>query len=269
VIKEGTLGAGWHHYYEATSDIALSGSRVGRVTDAEGWVKDGDEDEPNAGWVYELGPTVTSVELSGRRIAFIQNDHIKIKEGDLHAGWQPNFSTASVTQIALSHYRNASGQLVGRVGLLKTNGEFWVKEGALDSPDWRLQATGVWIIAMADDRIGCVKTSGEVWVKEGAVDRVWTKRVAFGVVALELGGSGSNKRIGVIKVDSTAWAKEPAIGSGWQQLDPGGNVSKLSLNSARIGVVTSGGVVKVMEGSVDCSDCPWITETSGSDVRLN
>jgi hypothetical protein len=48
VTKEGTLGAGWHHNYAATSDIALSGSRMGRVSNATGSAKDGEQDDGRA-----------------------------------------------------------------------------------------------------------------------------------------------------------------------------------------------------------------------------
>lgn len=266
VTKEGTLSAGWYNHSVTVSDLAMSGSRIGRVTNSRGYVKDGSQ---SAGWVYEICCQVTSVEVAGRRIAFIDGGYVEIKEGNLHAGWHQNFLADQVLEVALTYYRNSSGQLVDRVGVLTTDRVFKVKEGPLNA-SWTTVASDVLDIAMADDRIGLVKTSGKVYVKEGPVSAGWA-HVASGAVAAELGGRGSNKRIGVVKPFGDAFVKEGPVGAGWRQLTPGDNVSRLQLNSARVGVLTWGGLVRVKEGSVYCSDaaCPWVTEASGSDLRLN
>jgi len=252
-IKEGTLNEGWLPEYSGVSSIAVAGHRTGRISSGVPYVKDG---QWNALWTQEYA-SASALVLSGRRIGILSGGQAYFKEGDLNQGWA--LEGSGVQEIAVTH--NELGVTnPSRVGM-RAGTYFFVKQGALGGTPTTV-ATNAKSIALGAGWIGYIDTNNRAWVKEGINDSwVWMQD---NVSSLALGGAGADRRIGIIQ-NGVARVKEDSLYNTW--VDEWTGVSKLTLNSGRIGVLTTSGLAKVKEGGL--SDV-WVDVYSGvSDLKLN
>lgn len=137
-------------------------------------------------------------------------------------------------------------RLLKRIGVLKANGEVYVKEGSVNAIWGGLQLGGIGQISLADKRIGVLTKNGEVFVKEGSLDALWGGLQTQGVKQIALTGD----RLGVLKNNGDVIVKEGPLNAIWGGVQTG-DVKQLALAGKRIGVLKNNGDVIVKEGPLD------------------
>jgi len=159
------------------------------------------------------------------------NGDLKVKDG-ITGPW---ITVANgVTDFALAG---------GRIGVVTTDGDALVKEGALNAP-WTVVDLNATDIELSGDRIGVTRTSGVLRVKQGAVDAGWVENVATNVREFDLAGT----RIAVRDSAGAISVKEGPINSGWIQVGTG---TQVSITETRIGIVLAGDTARVKEGPIN------------------
>jgi hypothetical protein len=159
-----------------------------------------------------------------------------------------------------------------RIGILRNDGHFWVKEGSLYET-WVDEAASVYLGFLAGDRIGVLTTEPPssrrtFLVKQGTLFAGWVNE-ASGVFTGALAGD----RIGVFFPDRTCLVKEGSLFANWTvQSQAGQGLFQLALSSDnnRIAInvqnpsedplaVNDSYTFKVREGALDA---PWVEESS-------
>jgi hypothetical protein len=129
-----------------------------------------------------------------------------------------------------------------RIGVLQSDGDFWVKEGALNA-NWSLVAEDVVQAALGGTRIAVVGSDGLLRVKEGALNEGWTYQRGDAVSV-----SVSHNRVGVVVTNGDFVVKEGNLYQGWTIVENG--VTSGVVTDNRIGVLKTDGLLKVKQGGL-------------------
>ncbi|WP_144429559.1 hypothetical protein [Myxococcus hansupus] len=151
-------------------------------------------------------------------------------------------------EVMASYLRNeldATMPALPRVGVLKTNGESFVKEGA-SSSHWVFESGEIKALALSGNRLGVLKQNGDFYLKEGSVTALW-ELVTGDVESIALSG----RRIGIVKTDGEAYVKEGAWNAAW--VWQSSDIKSLVLSGNRIGVLKQNGDFYLKEGSLEAT----------------
>lgn len=137
-----------------------------------------------------------------------------------------------------------------RIGILKSDGNLYVMEGALDG-DWTLQAENVRAFSISDTRIGFLDSNGDLFVQQGDLNAEW-QRLASGVAAFQL----IDNRIAIADSQGGLFVNEGDLNAEWQPMAEG--VSAFQLTNVRLGIIDSQGRLLVKAGNLRAG---WVVIT--------
>ena len=249
--KEGSLDSGWVTMSnDSATQIMQDGTLSGMIWQGGFYVKQG---ALTNNWVTEANPgTALSGSISDAvgttpiRIGLVLTDHtFWVREG-LSGNWVEQATNTAVGYV--------SGN---RIAALKTNGDFWTKEGANDTTGWVLENSSVSQGGISGGTGGLIGVliGGTLLVKQGSLSSGWvTEQGAVSSFQLSNGNSTTGPRIGEIDTSNNFYAKD-GLSGGW--VLEGNNVNQAALSGQLIGKLQSG-TYTVLQGALTASN--WITE---------
>lgn len=249
--KEGSLTNGWVTMSnDSATQIMQDGTLSGMIWQGGFYVKQG---ALTNSWVTEANPgTALSGSISDAsgttpiRIGLVLNDHtFWVREG-LSGNWVMQATNTAVGYV--------SGN---RIAALKTNGDFWVKEGANDTSGWILENGSVSQGAISGGTGGLIGVliGGTLLVKQGSLSSGWvTEQGSLSSFQLSNGNATTGPRIGVIDTSNNFWVKDGVYG-GW--VLEGNGVNQAALSGNLIGKL-QGNTFTALQGALTASN--WIVE---------
>ncbi|WP_158264237.1 S1 family peptidase [Amycolatopsis sp. CA-126428] len=238
---DGAWSLQWDGHNNAVTKIRVDGTRVGvLLANGDLWVKD--DALPTLGWLHE-STDITDFDLSGQRLAAVNNGTVYIKDGNLQGSWTTPWDTRRGT-VTTVHVDST------RIGVLLTNSEVWVKDDTLPDLGWLAEIDATTDFALSGQRFAAVK-NGNVYVKDGDLQGGWTTpwdTQRGTVTTVRLDGT----RIGVLRTNKEVWVKDDALPSlGW--LAESDRTTAFDLAGNRIGIVQTG-QCRVQSGNLQG---PW------------
>jgi hypothetical protein len=216
------------------------------------------------GYTVNMTPAVGSIywSSSSDHVAYVQSvssDRTHVDTTDYNSAytglWAQELNVATSSASGYIHFKDVgTSSLPLRIGVLRSDGHYQVKEGNL-SNQWNDEWTagGVTSGMVSGDVIGIVTNDGHFYVKENNLSSAWNDEWPTGGVTA---GYVSGKRIGILTSDGTFRVKDGALDAQWTIVAYG--VSQAALSGSLIGVIESG-TFYVKQGSLGAA---WTNEYS-------
>lgn len=164
----------------------------------------------SAGWWGLSSSGATQVMEDGTLNGLVYNGQLLVNQGHSTNNWIVEDASGSVVQASIS---DTDGVTPIRIGLLRNDGTFWVKEG-LTSSSWVLEQGSVTAGYVSGNRIAVPLSDGTFEVKEGGLGAGWVVEngsVSQGIIS---GGTNGSGLIGVV-IGGTLLVKVGGLGAGW------------------------------------------------------
>jgi len=183
-------------------------------------------------------PEIRQIRLWGERIIILDTlGNLFVREGrftgteDSVLNW--NMIASEVLEVQVTDRR---------IGILKSDGDLYVLEGALDG-EWNLQAQNVRAFSVTDSRIGFLDSNGDLFVQQVDLNAEW-QRLASGVAAFQL----NDNRIAIADSQGSLFVNEGDLNAEWQPMAEG--VRAFQLTNVRLGIIDSQGRLLVKSGNL-------------------
>jgi len=183
-------------------------------------------------------PEIRHIRLWGERIVILDTlGNLFAREGR-YTGTED-----SVLNWSLIASEVLEVQVTGRrIGILKSDGDLYVLEGALDGK-WNLQAQNVRAFSISDTRIGFLDSNGDLFVQQGDLNAEW-QHLANGVAAFQL----NDNRIAITDSQGSLFVNEGDLNAEWQPMAEG--VRTFQLTNVRLGIIDLQGRLLVKSGNL-------------------
>lgn len=212
----------------------------------------------SAGWWALSSNGATQAMEDGTLNGLVWNGELLINQGHPTNNWIVEDGSGSVVSASIT---DAVGTTPARIGLLRNDGTFWVRDGLNGA--WVEQSGSVAAGYVSGNRVAVLLTNGQFWVKDGMYSNSWVLEQGSVSDAALSGDASTNGLIGVILTDGTYEVKQGDLGAGWV-VEQGAAV-KTQLSNAtsqtpiRIGYIDTAGNYWVKEGISG----GWVLEQGG------
>jgi hypothetical protein len=270
--------------YEAASITPAFKSRIGiQGSNRSLYAKEGGL---SASWNTLATSGVTKFQQEGFRVGVLLGGTLYVKEGSLGGPVSGDTRETYVDQTCLQNVRDSAKctfsrvipspwravagdvvdfQLSGnRVGVIQSNGNAWVKEGALGA-QWVIMRGDARRIQLEQTRVAVLDKSNVLYAKEGSLYANWVT-LQSNVSDFQL----EDDRVMTL-VGSTLHGKVGALGAPFYAQTEAGAVKRFQLDGGRIGALRTDGTLIVREGPPNAGAAeirePYVDQTCMQYVR--